>query len=95
MDSLVGFFHSLAKVLPVGFASRSAFVGVLVIAVAGGFHEHKTAMDRTTTSYRLEEVQQGIEAAREVQLETKKELNERLDRLEAKVDRLLLERRPR
>lgn len=85
-DFFLTLVEGTAKVLPVGFAARASFVGVVLIAVAGGFHESRNTVESTRIEAQLENIQKGQE-------ELKEDLTKRLDRIEKNMDELLKERR--
>lgn len=86
---------TVAKALPVGVASRTALLGVVLLAVAGGFHEHSNTVSDNEIKAGLELLRQDIQDVKELQTERKEEINKRLDRLEGKVDQLLLNEKKR
>ena len=92
IESILGF-------IPVSLAARASLLGVMIITVAGGAHEYRNVVAQNNTAVAIDHVAVQIQSVSDkidlvvkVQDQTRVEANARMDRLEKKVDDLLLER---
>lgn len=95
-------FESLLGFIPVSFAARASLLGVMAITVAGGAHEYRNLVTQNNTVTAVQQVAIQVKAisdklddVKKTQAETRAEANQRMDKIEAKVDDLLKERRQR
>ena len=93
------FVEALLGFIPISFAARASLLGVLAITVAGGAHEYRNLVMQNNTTTAIERVAVKLEAVadklddmKKVQIDTRTEANQRMDKIEAKVDDLLRDR---
>lgn len=93
-------FETFLGFIPVSFAARASLLGVVAITVAGGAHEYRNLVAQNNTATAVEQVavqlngvSEKLDDVKKVQAETRAEANQRMDKIEAKVDDLLKERR--
>lgn len=59
-DLIAAAVGTFLKVLPVGFASRTALLGVIAITIAGGYHENRNQVEQTRVEVKLEAIQETL-----------------------------------